>query len=269
MPRRGSALGLIDRRWLLRLSLRQFRLHQAGPSRVSVLPGTGNTATHRTAALDPRTGLDFERRIRGDEHVTARAELDQTDSLPAFDLVAGLEVADDAARQQPCNLLEGDLVAIAVDLDEGLLVGEAGLGIHGVHETAFAILDQRHRAGDGRPVYMHVEHVQKDAQAQTAAQCGFYPFGFGDYAVGGRNDGARRAGDGAGGIAEEPQEKQCQHDRRKQQPPGVREHPDYPGDHCEPEPIPDSILHHNGSIIRGSNPHRSGVEEGESRIPAG
>ena len=53
---------------------------------------------------------------------------------------------------------------------------------------------------------MDVKDVQEDADAEAAAEIGFDPFGFGDEAVGGGDDEAFALGDGAVGIAEEPEE---------------------------------------------------------------
>ena len=71
----------------------------------------------RAITLEPAetriAGLDRDLPLGPEQHVHARAELDQPDALAGRHAVARLLVEDDAARDQPGDLLEHHRGAVA------------------------------------------------------------------------------------------------------------------------------------------------------------
>ena len=63
------------------------------------------------SALDPLAHFDAQFGLGRQQHVHARAELDEAHALAALHRVALAQVEDNAPRQQAGNLLEGDLDA--------------------------------------------------------------------------------------------------------------------------------------------------------------
>src|SRR5262245_16618316 len=66
--------------------------------------------------------LDHDSPLGSEERIHTRAELDQPDALPGFYMVARLFGKDDAARDQPGDLLEDDARSIALHGHDVLLV---------------------------------------------------------------------------------------------------------------------------------------------------
>src|SRR5204862_3029227 len=80
------------------------------PPRSTLFPYTtlSDLRDHGEADLHLLAHPHADDRVGGEEDVDARAELDHADALAAHDLVAFFLVEDDAPRQQPGDLLEGD-----------------------------------------------------------------------------------------------------------------------------------------------------------------
>src|SRR5437870_1481865 len=94
--------------------------------------------------------------LRAQKHIDPRTELDQADTLAGIHRVTRLLVADDAPRDQPCDLLEdharGTAAGMAVDGNGVLLVGVAGFLFARDQKLALLILDAGNSAGDRRAV---------------------------------------------------------------------------------------------------------------------
>ena len=122
------------------------------------------------AALD--VVADFYIDLGGgiEQDIDARSELDEAHALAALQAIADLGIEDDAPRQQAGNLLEDNLLAVAFDGDDILLVQFGGGLIHGVQILAALVTHVANHARDGRAVDVHIEYVEEDAHAGSASR---------------------------------------------------------------------------------------------------
>src|SRR6476646_9387872 len=102
--------------------------------------------------------------------VQPAAEADHAVSSPPFDTVAYLEVADDATRDQACDLDDGEIgcgikTAGWPDTCGHSLIVHARLGERGVEETPVPIGKRNDFAADRHPVHMDSEDIHEDREA--------------------------------------------------------------------------------------------------------
>src|SRR5476651_87478 len=102
-----------------------------------------------------------------ENHVSPRAELDQAHTLSPRESVAGLEIKNDAPRDQAGNLLEHHCHAFAFHSDDVLLIGFSRGGIHGVTKFTALVNHFLDHAGNGRAIYMNVKDIQENADPGT------------------------------------------------------------------------------------------------------
>ena len=157
----------------------------------------------------------------GNKTSTLEPNLMRPTRCPRSTRLAFDATADDAPRQQPRDLLEGDFEArvraLAAQRDGALLVALGRGGVHGIEVLALLIVDAADRAADGSTVDVHIEDAEEDADALPSAFRGGDGCSFGDQAVARRNNQAFAGGDGALGIAEKPEEK-CRQENRGECP---------------------------------------------------
>src|SRR5208283_6007522 len=99
--------------------------------------GRRTARQHRGSSLDSLALPHLDPPFGAQVDVHARTELDQADALAGGDVIAGLDAADDAPREQAGDLREGDAHAIARFHGESVaLVGVRSFVAAGGHEAA-------------------------------------------------------------------------------------------------------------------------------------
>src|ERR1035437_9471379 len=174
---------------------------------------------HARSALYPLANLDPQRCFGRNNHVNPGAELDEPDSLAAPYRFALCMVENDAPRQQPGNLLECDLEALAAHGHNVLLVALRRSRVHGVQILAFLIAHTAQLPADWRAVHVYVKYAKEDADPLARTLGCVDRDRLGDQAVSRRDNQAPVFGNSPLGIAEKPQKKRPQPPRPQPPPP--------------------------------------------------
>src|SRR5580658_6122697 len=111
--------------------------------------------------------------FRSQQDIHARSEFDQAYSLARGHVVPRLFVKDDAARDQSGDLLEYHGSSFPLHCDHILLVLIGADLTAGYVELTFLVLHLSNGSRYGRPVYVDVEHIEKDADAGELRALGF------------------------------------------------------------------------------------------------
>src|SRR5581483_9215830 len=139
------------------------------------------------------------------EDIHARAEFDHAHTLAARHEVADFLVKDNSPRQQAGDLLKDDHLPAALHGDDILLVAAGALGSHGVPEQTFAIAPAANDAGNRRAVHVDVKDAEKDTDARARPAIEIHRDNIRDAPIGGRDYRPFQCGNGALGIAKEPE----------------------------------------------------------------
>src|ERR1700678_2131631 len=115
------------------------------------------------SALDMIAELHLNGAIGIEQDIDARSEFDQADTLPASEPVSDLEVENNAARDEPGDLLEDHGTRFTFDSHDVLLVLFGGMGGHGVEEQAALIADVADDSGNRRAIDVDIKNIEKNA----------------------------------------------------------------------------------------------------------
>src|SRR5208283_2364531 len=178
-----------------------------------------------------------------EQHVYARAELDQSHALASLQAITHFRMENDAARQQSGDLLEDDHLSIAFHRDYILLVLLGRCRIHGIQIFAALVADLAHNSCDRRPVHVHIENAEEDTDADLLLAVQSHSCDLRDFAISRRYNGACGIRNSALRVAKEPQKKDGQQQRR--QSPGRLSHPaDDEARHHPTEPVEVAVTNH-------------------------
>src|SRR5579862_2210332 len=145
------------------------------------------------------------------QNVGSRAELDQSDALPALQPVADFWMKNDSPRQQPGNLFEDDGLPIFALYSYNILLILLGRGlIHGVEIFAPLVANFAHHSRDRRTVYVHIENIQEDADASPLLPVDRHHGSVGNLTVRGRHQRSRLGRNRSVWVAEKPKKKSRQ-----------------------------------------------------------
>src|ERR1019366_8143027 len=209
---------------------------------------------HARSALYPLAHLDPQRCFGGNDHVHPRAKLDESDTLAALQRLPFGGVENDATRQQPGNLLEGDLEALAAHGHNVLLVALRRSRVHGVQILAFLIAHTAQLPADRRAVHVYVKYAEEDADPLPRTLGSVDRGRLGDQAVSRRYNQALALGDRPVRIAEKPQEENRQQHRRNAPRPTARE-PSQRHRHChQTQTVDVTVTNHSPERLYGYPP---------------
>ena len=94
---------------------------------------------HAGTATNPVAHFYLQADLRTENHVCARAKLDQSHTLPASQTIAYFRMENDSSRQQPGDLFKHNHMAIAFHANDILLVFFRRSLIHCVQEFSTLI----------------------------------------------------------------------------------------------------------------------------------
>src|SRR5579864_2760960 len=158
------------------------------------------------AALDSVADLGLDLRRRLEQHVGAGSEFDHSHPLATLHAIADFFAEDNAAREQPGDLLEDDGVTLPLECDRVLLVAFGAGWVHGIQEFALLIMRRSNHPSCRRAIHVHVKNVQENADALNTMSIYRDHRDVGHFSIRGRNDSARIGRYAALGIAEKPKE---------------------------------------------------------------
>ena len=141
---------------------------QADDGRLDARLHHGSSASTVSPADAPAARADQDVGARGQVGVQPRAEADQAVGVADRQLVAGLDVADDAARHQAGDLHGDHLGAVRRCGSRTLLRSLSSLAAaqFGRAEQPGAVLDGDHLTADRGALHVRVEDRQEDADAR-------------------------------------------------------------------------------------------------------
>ncbi len=144
------------------------------------------------------------------QDIDARSEFDQSHALAAIQTISQLGREHDSPRQQPRNLLEDDLLAVALHSHNILLIFLGGDAVHGVQILAPLVANIANYSCDRGTVYMHIKNVEKNADPHLPLVSDGHDRNVGDFAVTGGNDCSSVLWNLPLGITKEPEKEHGQ-----------------------------------------------------------
>src|ERR1019366_7171723 len=179
---------------------------------------------------------------------------DESDTLAALQRLAFGVVENDATRQQPGNLLECDLEALAAHGHNVLLVALRRSKVHGDQILAFLIAHTAQLPADWRAVHVYVKYAKEDADPLARTLGCVDRDRLGDQAVSRRDNQAPVFGNSPLGIAEKPQKKSRQQHRRDPPRPTACK-PSQRCRHCyQPQTVDVTVTNHSPERLYGYPP---------------
>ena len=154
-------------------------------------------------------GLDVDGAGGGDVEVGAGAEADHTDAFACLDGVPWFLPADDAARDEACDLADEDGAAGGTEEPRLVFVTDIDLEVAGVEKFASGVVGFLDGGGERSAVDVDIEDGEEDADAAKLAETEARILGFvdaDDFAISGADEGKGVGGGGTLGIAEEKQD---------------------------------------------------------------
>ncbi len=160
--------------WLIHV--RQKRLLDAGGERQRQFHVASAARQHAGARANTRSRGNLHPPFRTEDDVHARAEFDQPHPLARLHRIAHFLRANDPARDQPRNLLDHHHCSVVrPNRDNVLLILGRRDPPAGNQKLAALIGDVGNDACNRRPVHVHVEDIEEDADPRL-------PVGFGHHA---------------------------------------------------------------------------------------
>ena len=132
-------------------------------------------------------GLDVDGAGDGDVEVGAGAEADHTDAFACLDGVPWFLPADDAARDEACDLADEDGAAGGTEEPRLVFVTDIDLEVAGVEKFASGVVGFLDGGGERSAVDVDIEDGEEDADAAKLAETEARILGFvdaDDFAIG-------------------------------------------------------------------------------------
>src|SRR5579871_2606503 len=239
--RRAGDRGSKKRCWNVSLAILLLSLARLASSGVSSPGHDARSARYPVACLDGNFPL------RPKKDVDAGAKLDQPHALSLAHRVPGVLIENDAARDQSGDLREGDAGSVARYAHRVALVLRAGRFFAGHQELSLCIFDFGDAARDRRAIHVHVEDIQKNADARRAGAVGDYAH----YFPVGRRHHHGTLGNGPFRVAKEVKAERAQQEHRdgKYRTGEIPDHRAARSKRCR---VVDAVHHHRSfSIVRG------------------